>query len=114
MTSPSKTRNEPSFKEKFDDLQLNAVRLHVPSFWFNKTIPTLDKILKVINDDYSLPDISRTNLQRLLKFMDFVCTKRNHNSALIEKDDMLLWERQYLENIRKYREERHLYNLDET
>lgn len=115
VTSPSKTRNKPSFKDKFVDVQLNTVRLHVHSFWLNKTIPTLDKILQVIKDDDSFPDISRMNLQRLLKFMDFVYTKRSRNSALIEKDEIVLWRRRYLEDIRKYREKgRHIYYLDET
>lgn len=115
VTSPCKTRIRTSFKEKFDDVKMNTVRLHVHSFWFNKTIPTLDKILQVIKYDHTLPDISRMNLQRLLKSMDFVYTKRSRNSALIEKDEIVLWRRRYLENIRKYREEgRHLYYLDET
>jgi len=115
VTSPCKIRIKASFKDKFDDLQMNAVRVHVHSFWLNKSIPTLDKILQVIKDDETLPDISRMNLHRLLKSMDFVYTKRSRNSALIEKDEIVLWRRRYLENIRKYREEgRHLYYLDET
>jgi hypothetical protein len=75
----------------------------------------LDKILQVINDDDSLPNLSKMNLQRLMKFMDFVYTKRSHNSALIDKDEIVLWRRRYLLNIRKYREEgRTIYYLDET
>lgn len=47
--------------------------------------------------------------------MDFSYTKRNRNSALIEKEEIVLWRRRYLYEIRKYREEgRHLYYLDET
>ncbi|XP_026804113.1 uncharacterized protein LOC113547801 [Rhopalosiphum maidis] len=115
VISPCKTRIMTSFKDKFDDLQMNAVRLHVHSFWFNKKIPTLDKILQVIKDDYTLPNISGMNLHRLLKSMDFVYTKHGRNSAVIEKDKIVLWRRRYLENIRKYREEgRHLYYLGET
>lgn len=102
VTSPSKTRIKPSFKDKFDDVQLNTVRRHVHSFWYEKTIPTLDKILQVVKDDDSLPDISRMNLQRLLKFMDFEYTKRSRNSALIEKDEIVVWRRRYLRAIRKY------------
>jgi len=115
VTSPCKTREKKSYKDLYDDLQLNTIRRHVHSFWFNKTIPTLDKILTVIKNDDSLPDISRSNLHNLLKFMDFVYTKRSRNSALIEKDEIILWRRRYLENIKKYRGEgRHLYYLDET
>ncbi|XP_060854825.1 uncharacterized protein LOC132932459 [Rhopalosiphum padi] len=115
VTSPSKTRIKPSLKDKLDDMQLNTVRRHIHSFWFNKTIPTLNKILQVINDDDSLPNLSKMNLQRLMKFMDFVYTKCSRNSALIEKDEIVLWRRRYLLNIRKYREEgRTIYYLDET
>lgn len=116
VTSPCKTREKKSYKDLYDDLQLNTIRRHVHSFWFNKTIPTLNKILTVIKNDNSLPDISRSNQHNILKFMDFVYTKRSRNSALIEKDEIILWRRRYLEeNIKKYRGEgRHLYYLDET
>ena len=47
--------------------------------------------------------------------MDFVYTKRVRNSALLEKDEIVIWRRRYLQTIQKYREEgRHLYFLDET
>jgi len=105
VTSPCKTRTRTSYKEKFDDVQMNAVRFHVHSFWFKKIIPTLDKLLQVIKDDDTLPDISRTNLHRLLKSMDFVYTKRSRKSALIEKNEIILWRRRYLADIRKYRED---------
>jgi len=115
VTSPSKTRQKKSYKDLYDDLQLNTIRRHIHSFWFNKTIPTIDKILTVIKNDDSLPNISRSNLHNLLKFMDFVYTKRSRNSALIEKDEIILWRRRFLQSIKKYREEgRHLYYLDET
>ncbi|KAF0702701.1 DDE 3 domain-containing protein, partial [Aphis craccivora] len=105
--------HQTSFNEKIDDIQMNAVRLHV-SFWFNKTIPTLDKIT-TINNYETLPNISRTNLYRMLKFINFVYTKRSRNSALVEKDEIILWRKRYLADIRKYREEgRHIYYLDET
>ncbi|XP_026822882.1 uncharacterized protein LOC113560942 [Rhopalosiphum maidis] len=115
VTSPIKTCERKGYKDLYDELELNIVRRHVRSFWFNKTKPTLNKILQLINSDESIPNISRTNLQRLLKFMNFVYTKRGCKSALLEKDEIILWRRRYLESIRKYREEgRHLYYLAET
>ncbi|VVC38981.1 Hypothetical protein CINCED_3A022898, partial [Cinara cedri] len=100
-----------TYKDLYDDLQLGTIRRHVHSFWFNKTIPTLDKILTVIKNDDSLPNISRSNLNNnLLKFMNFVYTKQSRNSALIEKDEIILGRRRYLLNIKKYREEgRHAF-----
>jgi len=68
----------------------------------------------VSNDD-SLPPISRTNLFRLLKDLDFRYCKRHRNSALMEKNEIILWRRRYLRSIKKFREEgRHIYYLDET
>lgn len=115
MTSPCKKRIRLSFKDSFDDFQRNAVRRHVHSFWFQKQIPTIDKIYDVVSRDETLPPISRTNLHKLLKLMDFEYTKRSRNSAMTEKDEIAVWRRQYLENIKRYREEgRHIYFLDET
>lgn len=99
VTSPIKTRQKKGYKDLFDDFELNLVCRHVHSFWFNRT-PTLDKIMQLINDDDSIPFISRTNLQRLLKCMNFVYTKRSYKSALIEKDEIILWRRRYLDNVR--------------
>lgn len=77
---------------------------HVYSFWFNNTIPTVDKIFTVIKNDDSLPVIYKSNLHRLLKYMDFE-TKRSRNGALIENDEIVLWRRRYLESIRKFLKE---------
>jgi len=115
VLSPNRKRCKKSFQDAFDDLHRNTVRRHVHSFWYNKTIPTLAKIYRVVKDDDSLPDISQTNLYRLLKSMNFEYTKRSRNSALVEKDEIVAWRSRYLEDIQKYREEgRHLYYLDET
>lgn len=62
-----------------------------------------------MNDDNSLPDISQTNLYRLLKSTNFEYTERSSKSGLVEKDEMIIWHQQYLESIKKYREKgRHL------
>jgi len=47
--------------------------------------------------------------------MNFVYTKRGRNSALVERDDIVIWRNRYLETIRKYRDEgRTIYYTDET
>ncbi|KAE9530038.1 hypothetical protein AGLY_011500 [Aphis glycines] len=93
VTSPNRKRCKKSFQDAFDDLHRNTVRRHVHSFWYNKTIPTLAKIYRVVIDDDSLPDISETNLYH----------------------EIVVWRQRYLQDIQKYREEgRHLYYLDET
>ncbi|XP_022160092.1 uncharacterized protein LOC111026344 [Myzus persicae] len=116
VISPSKTRIKTSFRDTYyEEFERNVVRRHVHSFWFKREIPTVDKIHKAVSDDDSLPNISRTNLFRLLKDMEFRYSKRSRNSALTEKTEIVLWRRRYLEQLRKYRDEgRHLYYLDET
>lgn len=92
-----------------------AIRRKIYQFWFNRELPTLGKILTVINEDQSLPSFSRTSLYRLMKSMEFEYVKRGRNSALLEKNEIILWRRRYIRDLRKYREEgRQIYYLDET
>ncbi|XP_008185315.1 uncharacterized protein LOC103310046 [Acyrthosiphon pisum] len=68
-----------------------------------------------INDDTELPTIPRTSLQRILKELGFEYTKRNRNSALTERGDIVVWRQKYILDIRRYRNEgRTIYFLDET
>jgi len=111
VSSPDKTK---IFKN-IDDFDKYAIRRKIHQFWFNRELPTLGKILTVINEDQSLPSFSRTSLYRLIKSMEFEYVKRGRNSALLEKNEIILWRRRYIRDLRKYREEgRQIYYLDET
>lgn len=115
VSSPNKTKIFKNVAEKIDDLDKYAIRRKIRQFWLNRELPTLETILSVINQDKNLPNFSRTTLYRLLKAMDFEYSKRGHNGALLEKNEIILWRRKYLRDIRKYREEgRPIYYLDET
>lgn len=116
VKSPNKKKFRLTIKEKADDFEKNAVRRKVHNFWFKGEVPTLDKILKSVNDDEEISTTySRSNLHRLLKELSFVYTKRGRNSAMIERDDIVIWRNRYLETIRKYRNEgRTIYYTDET
>lgn len=46
------------------------------SFWLRREIPTLDKTCQAIDDDEDLLNLSRPNLHRVLKKIDFVYAKR--------------------------------------
>lgn len=47
--------------------------------------------------------------------MDFEYVKRGRHSALTEKREVIVWRRNYLRQIKQYREEgRLVYYLDET
>lgn len=115
VTSPIRTRNKKCLFDQIDDLDRNALRQKVHSFWLRKELPTIDKILHAVNEDPSLPDFKRTSLYSVIKKLDFVFTKRKRCSVLTEREDLLLWRQNYLYDVRKYREEgRTVYYLDET
>lgn len=103
VSSPNKTKIRATFKEKVDDFERNAIRRKIHSFWFKKEIPTLDKILVAVNEDPDLPTFKRSTLHLLVRDLNFVFVKSARNSALIEKDEIVLWRSKYIEDIRKYR-----------
>lgn len=115
VSSPNKTKIRVKISDKVDEFDKYAIRRKVHQFWHNREMPTLDKILVAVNEEADLPNISRSSLHRLLKSMDFIFTKRGRNTALLEREDIILWRRNYLRNIKRYREEgRPIYYLDET
>lgn len=115
LKSPNKTKNRASAFEKIDDFEKNAVRRRVHDFWYKREIPTLEKILASIHEDPDLPNLSQTTLYRILQKLNFKYDKRGRNSAMIEKEEIVIWRNKYLESIRKYRQEgRTIYYLDET
>lgn len=100
---------------KLDDEMRNSVRSKVHSFYLRKEIPTIDKILLAVNEDKHLPQMSRRTLWKLLRNLKFTWEKINRRSVLIEKQEIIIWRRNYLREIRKYRREgRRIFYLDET
>lgn len=93
-----------------------GIRRQVHCFYFNKEIPTLDKILGALKEDQNLgPTISRKKLWETLKEMNFRWEKQNRKSLLIEKDEIICWRRTYLREVKKFRgENKNIYYLDET
>lgn len=115
VSSPNKTKIRPTVTEKIDDFDKNAIRQKVHEFWHRREIPTVKKILTVVNEDSTLPDFSGTTLRRLLKHLNFEYVRKSRNSALIERNDIVCWRRRYLESIKEYRQTgRPIYYLDET
>lgn len=68
----------------------------------------------MINEDPDLPVISLSTTRRLMLDLGFAFEKRNRRSLLIERNDIVLWRRKYLCEIKKYREGKKIYYLDET
>lgn len=115
ISSPNRKKNRENIFTKIDDFDKNAIRRTIHGFWFEKQIPTLDKILSRINTTEGLPQFTRTTLYSLLRQMGFKYQRRSRNSAMTERDEIVVWRRNYLEDIKRYREEgRPIYYMDET
>ncbi|XP_016656461.1 uncharacterized protein LOC107882156 isoform X2 [Acyrthosiphon pisum] len=120
VSSPNKKRNRSSLlsqtsSQKPDDLDRNTLRKKVYSIWLRRELPTINRILAEVNKDPVLPNFKRTAFDNIIKNLDFVFTKWKKHSVLTENEDLIVWRRNYLNDIRKYREEdRTIYYLDET
>lgn len=92
-----------------------AIRRVFHGFFFKNEIPTIQKVKMALDSDESMPKISRGVLLRTLRHMNIRYQKRNRKSHLIEKQDIILWRRDYLKKVREFRREgKKLYYLDET
>ncbi|XP_008189979.1 uncharacterized protein LOC103311918 [Acyrthosiphon pisum] len=111
LKSPCKTKIRPIINDKIDDFDKNAIRQKINGFWFRGEIPTLLKIVTAIDEDPGIPSLPRTYLQRILKELNFEYTKRNRNSALTERGDLVVWRQKYIEDIRRYRRDAFLEGL---
>lgn len=115
VSSPNKKKVRPTILQKVDEFDKNAIRQKIHNFWRNREVPTITKMLIAINEDDSLPNLKRTSFQLILKDLQFEYVKRNRNSALLEREDLILWRRNYVLKIRHYRaQNRPIYYLDET
>ncbi|KAH8034291.1 hypothetical protein HPB51_022741 [Rhipicephalus microplus] len=73
---------------KHDSLTIHAIRLKVHSMYAKREIPTLDSVIRAVNEDDDLPNFTKTTLWRLMKDIGFTFAKRKRNLALIERSDM--------------------------
>lgn len=115
LQSPSKTKKRFTFSEKLDEFDKQAIRKKVHSFYMKSELPTLKKVLQAVNDDEELPNFKRSTFQKILKHLKFKYIKRHGINALIDRDNIRLWRKNYLRKIKKYRtENRHIFYMDET
>lgn len=115
VKSPKMTKVRIKLFDTIDDFHKTVIRKKVQTFWFNRELPTLQKVLSVVAEDKSLPTLKRSSMYKLLKELKFVFTRRKQNSVLRDRDDLIICRRNYLKDIRQYREEgRTIYYLDET
>jgi len=101
LTTPRKpqpiNKEKKKYTEKYDDFTLSAVRNKVHDFFRANDIPTVEKVRSAVNDDDDLPSFSPTTMWRVMRDLGFVFRKRQRQSMLIERDDIILWRRRYLQ-----------------
>lgn len=90
ISSPLNKKKRPTIVDKVNDFDKNTICQKIHVFWFRHEIPTLSKMLRAVNDDPDLPNLTHTSFQRLLKSMQFEYTKRNRNSAFTERESCCL------------------------
>lgn len=92
-----------------------AIRRKVHAFYIKNEVPTLNKVLEEIRKDEDLPKFGRTTLWKVLRQLNFRFLKRNRNSILLDRNDIIAWRRDYLTKIKEYRATaKQIYYLDET
>ena len=100
---------------QIDEDVKSIIRRKVHNFYFNREIPTLDKILNAVKEDETLPNVGRKKLWRILHQLNFSWEKHNRKSMLLDRQDIIFWRRQYLRDMSRYRsEKRTIFYLDET
>lgn len=115
LSSPKKTRPRNSLLDSIDDFDRNAIRREVHQFFFRNEIPTIDKVLANVNANPDLPNFKRTTFHQLLKQLNFQYVRRQRDSMLIDKEEIIVWRRNYLRKLRTARiEGKKIYYLDET
>ena len=84
-------------------------------FFEKNELPTIEKVLSVVNSDKELPDLKKSFLHKLLKELGFEFINRNRKRVIVDRDDIILWRRRYLRKIKEFRRQgRKVYYLDET
>ncbi|XP_049946532.1 uncharacterized protein LOC126439695 [Schistocerca serialis cubense] len=85
------------------------------TIFFRNELPTMNKVLTVVNEDADLRKFRRATFYKLLREMNFKYVRRGGDSLLIDRDDIILWRRRNLRAIKRLRDEgRPIYYLEET
>lgn len=112
---PKTNQNRVTIVNSLDEADKHAIRRKVHEFFFRNEIPTITKVLNKVNEDAMLPNFKRSTFDKILKDLNFKWKKRGRNSLLMDRQEIVLWRREYLVKIKSFREQnRKIYYLDET
>ena len=101
--------------QKYDSFTQAAIRRKVHMLYREDDLPTLNKVVSIVNEDDDLPTFSKTTMRRLLLDIRFKYIKRKRESLLIDREDIVAWRHRYLHSIRDERvKEKTIVYTDET
>lgn len=89
--------------QKYDSFTQAAIRRKVHMLYRENDLPTLNKVVSIVNEDDDLPTFSKTTMRRLLLDIGFKYIKRKRESLLIDREDIVAWRHRYLRSIRDER-----------
>ena len=102
-------------KVRYGDFTLCALRSCVHRFFRRNEVPTVKKITAEFCTSTELPSLKAWTVRRLLHDIGFEHDKRERNSRLIEREDIVAWQQKYLHEIARHRQDgRKIFYLDET
>lgn len=114
IKAPLETKKRPLFSEKISESQKSAIRKKVYSFYENDQLPTGKKALKAVSEDDTLPTFRRTTFHKIMKHLQFKYVRTKARNAVLDKDEMVLWRRNYLDKVMEYRKgNRPIFYVDE-
>lgn len=90
VLSPNKKRKRKTIFDTTEESTRDAIKKKVHDFWHRSEIPTLPKILTVVNQDPEMPNYSRTTIHRILKKLSFRYIVQKRNNTLTERNDIIL------------------------
>lgn len=119
VVTPRKIRRKVEYKtsrkQKYDGFVVGVIRKIVHSFFAKNVPPTLSAVLEQVNKEADIPQFKRTTLWRLLKENGFCFQKRQKQSLLLERDDLILWRHSYLRSIKDFRRQgKNIVYMDES
>ncbi|KOB74093.1 Uncharacterized protein OBRU01_09807, partial [Operophtera brumata] len=117
ISTPGKKRERTKGKIEIVDFDIGVIRRKIHEFYtMKKEIPTIPKLLNVLQDEIHFKG-SRETLRKLLHKMGFRYKKTQSNrKVLIERNDISAWRATYLQKIRHNEcgEKKTVIYLDET
>lgn len=81
------------------DFEKNIIRRKVHQFFFTNELPTRDNILMEVNNDPDIPNFKTLTFHKLLMKLNLKYQKRERNSLLINRDEIVLWRRYFLKKL---------------